>query len=187
MTDEERLVACKKGLNIPTASTDFDDILNQKLLAVKLFMTNAGVSTTSLDTDLGVGALVLGVADLWELKAGEVKFSPAFFTLTTQLALGSSVVTVTSDPEDGDVDVSVAVDPKLTFSGRVSSYAVSLVKVSDLTPVTAELSLDITAKVLTITPEDDLDAATEYAIVVSEAISTSGPGLSYTVIQFTTA
>jgi hypothetical protein len=88
MTDVELLGECKKGLNIPLNSTTFDQILTQKLLAVKMFMTNAGVTETNMDSDLGVGVIVMGVADLWELKSGEVRFSPVFFTLVNQLASG---------------------------------------------------------------------------------------------------
>ncbi|KON86606.1 hypothetical protein AF332_07095 [Sporosarcina globispora] len=88
MTNQEILIECKKGLNIPVESTSFDLLLNQKLLAVKMFMTNAGVSEEGISTELAVGVIVMGVSDLWELKSGEVKFSPAFFTLVNQIALG---------------------------------------------------------------------------------------------------
>jgi hypothetical protein len=85
MTNAELLVACKTGLNIPKASTAFDDVLNQKLLAVKGYMTGAGVSATVMESDLAIGVIVMGVADLWEVKSGETKFSPVFHTLVTQL------------------------------------------------------------------------------------------------------
>lgn len=88
MTDAELLTECKKGLNIPVESTAFDPTLTQKVLAVKLFMMNAGVSEERMNNALGVGVIVMGVSDLWEIKSGEVKFSPAFFTLVTQLAMG---------------------------------------------------------------------------------------------------
>lgn len=88
MTDDELLIECKKGLNIPVESTAFDLMLKQKLLAVKMFMTNAGVAAENMGNDLAVGVLVMGVSDLWELKSGEVKFSPVFFTLVNQLSLG---------------------------------------------------------------------------------------------------
>jgi hypothetical protein len=89
MTTEELLIKCKEGLTIPKESTAFDAILKQKLLAVQSFMTNAGVSLESMNTDLATGVLVMGVSDLWELKSGEVKFSPVFFTLVSQLAYSS--------------------------------------------------------------------------------------------------
>lgn len=88
MGDKDFLVECKKGLNIPTDSTAMDPIINQKILAVQMFMKNAGVKEEKLNNDLAIGAVVMGVTDLWELNAGEVKFSPVFFTLVNQLASG---------------------------------------------------------------------------------------------------
>lgn len=84
MNEFELLEACKLGLSI--SGDDFNQLLLQKILAVKAFMTNAGISSENLDNDLTVGVIVMGVSDLWELKSGEVKFSPVFFTLVTQLA-----------------------------------------------------------------------------------------------------
>lgn len=88
MTDEELLSQCKIGLNIPVESTDFDATLKQKLFAVKTFMTGAGVASENLTNDLGVGVIVMGVSDIWDLKSGEAKFSPVFYTLLNQLASG---------------------------------------------------------------------------------------------------
>lgn len=88
MEDSKLLEECKKGLTIPVESTAFDPILLQKVLAVKLFMKSAGVSDENMSNDLAVGVIVMGVTDLWELKAGDIKFSPAFFTLVNQLAMG---------------------------------------------------------------------------------------------------
>jgi hypothetical protein len=82
------LVECKKGLNISLDNTAVDGLLNQKITAVKTFMQSAGVKAETLDSDAAVGAIVVGVTDLWELKSGEIKFSPVFYTLTTQLAMG---------------------------------------------------------------------------------------------------
>jgi hypothetical protein len=89
MSDAELLVACKVGLNIPVASTAFDGVLSQKLLAVKGYMKGAGVSDVTLASDTAVGAIVVGVTDLWNIQGGEIKFSPVFHTLLTQLAIAS--------------------------------------------------------------------------------------------------
>lgn len=90
MTTSELLIEVKKGLNIPVDSTHFDGVLTQKVLAVKGYAMNAGVSAENLDTDTGVGLVVMGAADLWNLQGGETKFSPAFNTILTQLACASS-------------------------------------------------------------------------------------------------
>lgn len=89
MTDPELLSACKAGLNIPDSSTAFDTVLNQKLLAVKGFMLGAGVSAETLNSDVATGAIVIGITDLWNVNSGEIKFSPVFHTLLTQLAITS--------------------------------------------------------------------------------------------------
>jgi len=88
MTDAELLTASKIGLNIQVESSAFDGVLTQKLLAVKSFMKRAGVSDDSMLDDLAVGVIVMGVADLWSAGGGEIKFSPAFNTLLSQLAMG---------------------------------------------------------------------------------------------------
>lgn len=89
MTDAELLDACKTGLNISQSTTALDGILNQKLKAVKSYMKSAGVSDTTLENDLAVGVIVMGVGDIWELKGGESKFSAAFHSLLTQLTYTS--------------------------------------------------------------------------------------------------
>ncbi|MEZ7173590.1 hypothetical protein [Sporosarcina sp. OR05] len=86
MTDVDLLVECKKGLGI--SGNGLDPLLNQKIVAVKAFMMGAGVSEEKIVSELGVGAVVLGVTDLWEMRSGEVKFSPVFFTLVNQLTAG---------------------------------------------------------------------------------------------------
>lgn len=88
MTDEQLLEECKKGLGFEIDDPDFDRRVKQKMLQVKMFMKGAGVSDENLTNDLGIGVIVMGISDLWDIKAGEIKFSPAFFTLTTQLASG---------------------------------------------------------------------------------------------------
>ena len=89
MTNEELLVECKKGLGIPLAVTATDSAIRQKLLAVKSYIIGAGVSETILTDDLAVGCIVIGVTDLWNLNPGEIKFSPAFRALLTQLVYRS--------------------------------------------------------------------------------------------------
>lgn len=86
MTTEQLIIECKKGLNIPEASTNFDGVIRQKVLAVKGYAKGAGVSDAGLETDLATGLIVMGVTDIWNLQGGEVKFSPAFNTILTQLA-----------------------------------------------------------------------------------------------------
>lgn len=83
INNENLLDKVKKGLSISGEYTD--DTLMTKVIAVKGFILNAGVSETNLETELGMAALTVGVNDLWNLTPGEVKFSPAFSILLTQL------------------------------------------------------------------------------------------------------
>jgi hypothetical protein len=187
MTNAELLISCKTGLNIPEESTAFDDVLNQKLLAVKGYMTGAGVSATVMESDLAIGVIVMGVADLWSIEGGGVKYSPAFHTLLGQLASESSMFRLSSsDPDDNAIGVGVSISPTLTFNRRVSSYAITLVNAATLTAIPVSFSLDITEKILKINPNVDLNTATEYAIVISNVTDVSGQKLNYTVIRFTT-
>jgi hypothetical protein len=187
MTDAELLIECKKGLNIQVESTAFDNVLTQKLLAVKSFMRNAGVTDEAMVDDLAVGVIVMGVTDLWSIQGGETKFSPAFYTLVSQLAIGGNVLTVSSSPIDGAANVAVDVQPELTFNKRLASYDVILVNYNTKDSINVTASLDITEKILTITPNSHLDLATKYAVVIKSAVASSGQALGYTVLSFTTA
>lgn len=80
---------CKKGLGLSTEPNDLIDAnIEQKINIVLSFLKKAGVSDENLNDDLTVGVIVLGVTDLWNLNSGEIKFSPAFYTLVAQLAAG---------------------------------------------------------------------------------------------------
>jgi hypothetical protein len=92
MTNEDLLLECKKGLNIPVASTNFDGTLNQKIVAVKTYMSGAGVSEELLTNGLAVGAIVMGVTDIWNIQGGGIKFSPLFYDFITHLAIKSGVL-----------------------------------------------------------------------------------------------
>jgi len=187
MNDAELLIECKKGLNIQADTTSFDEVLLQKLFTVKAFMIGAGISNEKMENDLAVGIIVLGVVDLWNLGGGEIKFSPVFYTLLTQLAASSGLLTiVTTSPADEATGVSVSVNPVLTFNKRLSSYSVQMVEYDTQDAVVISTGIDITKKNVTITPSSDLMAGTKYAIVI-EATSAAGPSLERTVISFTTA
>ncbi|MGJ9381803.1 hypothetical protein [Salipaludibacillus sp. CF4.18] len=88
MNDEILVGECKKGLGYSVKTTAIDGVIKQKLMAVKGYMLGAGVPEEKIYSDLAVGIIVMGVADLWELKSGEVKFSSAFHTMLSQLAMG---------------------------------------------------------------------------------------------------
>lgn len=187
MTDAELLIECKKGLGMPITGTNFDGALTQKLMIVKSFMNGAGVTTDMMADGQAVGIIVVGVTDLWNLKSGDIKFSAVFYTMLAQLAIRSTFLTMVSVPVDGATTISVSVKPTLTFNNMIASYSITLVKTSTLAEIPATITKDITRKILTITPTNNLEAATKYGIVISNVTDDSGRTLKYTVIQFTTA
>jgi hypothetical protein len=91
MNEESLLRECKIGLGLPEDSSDFDAVIKQKILAVKSFMSGAGVSAALMEDDLATGVIVLGVTDLWSMTGGEVNFSPVFYILLNQLSVRSGV------------------------------------------------------------------------------------------------
>lgn len=186
MTNEQLLEKVKIGLGVPIASTAQNGTLTQKFLAVKSFMKGAGVSDAMLETDLGIDTIRIGVTDIWNLEAGEIKFSPVFHSFITSLEAESILLTASCNPADGATNIALDVKPVLIFSHRLKTYSVQLY-VYDHTDqeVFIDLKLDVTEKVLTIEPGANLSAATKYAIVVS-AVSVKGPQLERTVFSFTT-
>lgn len=87
MAKPDFLAECKIGLGIDVDTTDLDGPVKQKIVAVQSFLKNGGVKDEVLLSDAAIGAIVVGVTDLWDLKSGEIKFSPVFYTLANQLAV----------------------------------------------------------------------------------------------------
>ena len=83
MTEAELLIEVKKGLGV-TGSTQDGTILRH-LKDVKAFMASAGVRSTILESEASVGVILRGVADLWNLESGTVRFSPYFMQRLIQL------------------------------------------------------------------------------------------------------
>jgi len=92
-----------------------------------------------------------------------------------------------SDPEDGATEIVVGVEPKLTFNNRIKSFDITLVDTVTLVAVECAIALDVTGKILTVSPTVALEAATKYALVVSRVTDVYGQSLTGTVIDFTTA
>ena len=77
MTDNEILEKVKIGLNADDSS-DNDNGLLIKIMAVKQYMLNSGITKEVIETELGIATLTIGVNDMWLLAPGEIKFSFAF-------------------------------------------------------------------------------------------------------------
>jgi len=185
MDNAELLIECKAGLDIQADSTNFDSVLMQKLLAVKSYIKRAGVSEETMNDDLAVGVIVMGVSDLWNANTGEIKFSPVFHTLLCQLSF-DNILTLLSNPAAGAENIAVTVQPTLTFSKQISDYDISIVNYDTQNSLSITVSLDITKKILKLKPSNNLDAATKYAIVINSVTASSGEKMDYKILDFTT-
>ena len=83
MTEAELLIEVKKGLGV-TGPTQDGTILRH-LKDVKAYMASAGVRSDILESEASVGVILRGVADLWNLESGTVRFSPYFMQRLIQL------------------------------------------------------------------------------------------------------
>lgn len=88
MSDNELLEKVKIGLNADD-NNDNDNNLLIKVIGVKQYMLNSGVSQEQIETNLGITALTMGVNDIWDLTPGALKFSAIFNTFLTQLSIKS--------------------------------------------------------------------------------------------------
>ena len=64
-----------------------DAALNVHVQAVTDYLLGAGVADTAIKNGKATGAIVRGVADLWNAGSGDVSFSPVFYDMATQLAV----------------------------------------------------------------------------------------------------
>lgn len=62
-----------------------DDQLSAYADDVKAFMLSAGVPQSVIESEASIGVIARGVADLWNMGAGDGKFSEVFFQRVTQL------------------------------------------------------------------------------------------------------
>ena len=82
MTDAELLAAIKTRLSI---TGEYHDAMLLALAAdVKEYLTSAGVDAES---PAAVGVIARGVADLWNMGAGDGRFSEIFYQRTGQLVI----------------------------------------------------------------------------------------------------
>lgn len=89
MTDNELLVKIKAGLGI--TGTYQDETLKFYIDETKNFMISAGVKKDVTDSELSVGCIMRGVADLWNYGSGSVKFSEYFIQRVIQLKTETTV------------------------------------------------------------------------------------------------
>lgn len=85
MTDAEILKEVKSALLITT--DHFDSALNIHIRDVKDVMLKSGVPQSVIESNVSVGVITRGVADLWNNGSGNISLSPYFYQRVSQLAL----------------------------------------------------------------------------------------------------
>ena len=94
MTDTELLTKIKNGLGI---TGDYQDTtLTVYVYEVKAFMKSAGVPASVIESDVSVGCIMRGVADLWNYGSGNAKLSDYFKMRLIQLT------SITVEPNEGE-------------------------------------------------------------------------------------
>lgn len=96
------------------------------------------------------------------------------------LAVESSV------PADEAAGIAVDAPITVTFNNKLTIMSASLLT-DAFAGVEATITSDASGKVYTITPDEDLVAATNYNLVIAEAVDVYGKKLNNVVINFTTA
>jgi hypothetical protein len=97
--------------------------------------------------------------------------------------------TLTSVPEDADIDVAVDANVVLTFSNALAYGAEDAIILTTAAgmPVAAVRTINAARKIVTLNPASDLGAATDYLVIVPNVTDVYGQALADTVIDFTTA
>lgn len=83
MTDAEILTKVKKGLGI--TGNYQDETLSMYMDEAKAFMLSAGVKREVVESNVSVGCIMRGVADLWNYGAGNASLSDYFKMRCIQL------------------------------------------------------------------------------------------------------
>ena len=142
MTRAEQLEKIKLSLNIK--GNALDETLGVFLDDVKYYMADAGVSATLVDSEVSIGAICRGVADLYVNN----EFSSYFYQRVSQLAIQAD----TPEPEPTDAKVTDVVF-NLDGDGLIKSGYIGM---SDGTKVDADLNSipDLTVSCTDITSSD---------------------------------
>lgn len=93
---------------------------------------------------------------------------------------------MSSLPVDEAVGVAIGNDIVLTLSNKVLSQTITLFT-DAFVPAPVTITKDATGKILTISPNVDLSAATSYVLIITNVIDVHGQKLENEVIGFTTA
>lgn len=135
-----------------------------------------------------------GLVDSVKRLVGETSdanfVSGTWFNSVQVPVVGSpSALTMTPSPADNASGVSVSGNLTLTFNNPMNGdvlKGISLIRGSDDSPVAASITINAARTVVTIDPNSNLAATTEYYINVANAMDIYGQTLAHTVVSFTT-
>lgn len=128
---------------------------------------------------------------IYSIISSDPNFGETFFTAATLQKLSSGITPTalalsSSVPVDEATGSSKTAPITLTFSNKILSEAVSLMK-DDGTVVTVTKSFDTTGKILTVTPSSTLTGSTTYIVALNGVMDIYGQTLAADTVTFTTA
>ena len=99
-----------------------------------------------------------------------------------------SALSATPVPADGATAIAVTVSPTITFNNalRTGTTGIQIVSAAGAV-ISSAITIDATAKIITIDPVASLSAATKYIITLSGVTDIYGQTLALTAYDFTTA
>lgn len=127
---------------------------------------------------------------IYSIKSSDPNFEDTFFTRATleKLASGAAVadlVISSISPDDDDVDVAVDSDIVITFNNKIAVDAITVIK-NDGTLVVSSKVWNSEGKVLTISPNTDLDSTSTYLVAINGVKDIYGQTLTSVAKNFLT-
>ena len=106
---------------------------------------------------------------------------------TPDTAVSPSALSMESSvPADEATGVAVDSDITLTFNNKISDQVITLFS-DAFAAVAATITKDSTGKILTVSPDSNLDASTSYNLIMTSVTDIYGQKLENQVIEFTTS
>lgn len=113
-----------------------------------------------------------------------------FDAVQTPVAGTPDAFTLTPVPADGATGVSVSANLTLTFSNPLAGgreAGITLIDLDTQAMVALARTINAARTVVTLNPNSNLGAATDYAIIIHDVVDIHGQALTDTVVNFTTA
>lgn len=113
-----------------------------------------------------------------------------FAAVQTPVAGTPDAFSVTPVPADGTTAVVVSANLTLTFTNALQGgreAGITLINLDTQAPVAVARTVNAARTVVTLNPNSDLDAASDFAIVLHDIVDIHGQALTDAVINFTTA